>query len=275
MTINKLPVVLYLDYEMGDSAIKERYVKMCPTEKGIEPPPNLLVKHILKGNLLDESFQKTLEAWIVEFGINILMLDPLGNAWDGDENKKLDVDKLTSYLNTLIHKYKISIVVAHHFRKATKGFTSGGEMAAGSYKWSAWLDNHITLQGNLKGGITVSCEKNRHRIKFERFLAKINPDTLAFEFVTDFERKYTEATLIELFEHFNSDRVAIPELIKYAESIGKGSHSTIRKLIRESDALAVDDSGLPHHLYKKVADRSLFGDADIQDAEISTDSALE
>lgn len=275
MTIHKLPVVLYLDYEMGDSAIKERSDKMCPAEKGVEPPSNLFVKHILKGDLLDETFQKTVESWIVEFGINILMIDPLGNAWSGDENKKQEVDKLTLYLNTLIEKYKIAIVAAHHFRKATKGFTSGGEMAAGSYKWSAWLDNHITLQNNLKGGITISCEKSRYRVKFERFLAKINPDTLTFEFVSDFERKYTDATLIKLFEHFNSARVAIPELIEYAKTIGNGSHSTIRKLIRESDTLAVDDSGLPHHLYKKVVDRSLFGDADIQDAEISTDSASE
>ena len=47
----------------------------------------------------------------------------------------------------------------------------------------------------------------------------------------------------------------------------------MRKLIEKSTLLGVDKSRRTHYLYKKAVDRSLFGDANILDAEISTDSA--
>ena len=75
-----------------------------------------------------------------ELNVQVLILDPLGNAWAGDESKQELVGQLTAYFNTLIDKFGISILVVHHWRKATREFKSGGQMAAGSYKWSAWLD---------------------------------------------------------------------------------------------------------------------------------------
>jgi len=276
MTTHNTPKILLIDLEMGESAIKKRFVTMCAA-RGIEPPSNIFIKYMPHANLLDESFPKYIKKCVVEHGINIVVLDPLGNAWSGDENNKQEVQELERIIDGIIYElkeYELSFIVLHHWRKSYKGSTHGGEMAAGSYKWGAWLDNHVTLEGDTDN-ITVSCEKNRNNPKVKPFRAKINRDTLGFEYVGDFETKFKEQTLLELFEHFDSERVAIPELKEYAEKSKICSHDTVRKLINKSTLLGVDKSKKTHYLYKKAADRSLFGGADILDAEISTESASE
>ena len=80
-----------------------------------------------------------------DFNINVLILDPIGSAWQGDENDKKEVSKLTSRFDSLISRKNISIVIVHHWRKPTRDSKTGGEMASGSYKWAAWVDIHITL----------------------------------------------------------------------------------------------------------------------------------
>ena len=201
--------VLYLDLEMGESSLQERFQKMCRT-KAISGE-NLYLKYLPALNLLDDQSKKLIESWLEELNVQVLILDPLGNAWAGDESKQEQVGQLTAYLNTLIKKFGISILVVHHWRKATKDFKSGGQMAAGSYKWEAWLDTHVTLEGQTSG-ITVSCHKNRNRPKFSPFLVKLNPDTLSFEFVADYEKNMTRHLGV-IFDSFNAPRVAVPELI--------------------------------------------------------------
>ena len=176
--------VLYLDLEMGESALQERFQKMCKA-KGITGE-NFYLKYLPALNLLEEQGRTLIDEWLKELNVQVLILDPLGNAWAGDESKQEQVGQLTAYLNTLIKKFSISILVVHHWRKATKDFKSGGQMAAGSYKWEAWLDTHVTLEGQ-SSGVTVSCHKNRNRPKFPPFLVKLNVDNLCFEFVADFQ----------------------------------------------------------------------------------------
>lgn len=247
---------LYLDLEMGESALKQRFSIFCkhePTET-----QDLFIKYIPGADFLDKEFQAALENWLTTLNINVLIIDPLSNAWTGDENDKQQVQVLTTYLNTLIAKHKISIVVVHHWRKGTKDFKTGGEMAAGSYKWSAWLDYHVTLSGSPES-ITINCEKSRHGSRFAPFLAKINSETLQFEYVTDFEKKFTQDTLAQLFNDFETDRVAIPELVKRAKEKKICSEKTIRSLIAESAAFESDKTGKTHYLIRK---QSLFDESD-------------
>ncbi len=237
--------VLYLDLEMGDSLLKERFQAMV--KKDNLEAQGLYVKHLPYFDLLDKAHQQKLEEWIFDKKINVLIIDPIGSAWFGDENKKEEVQRLTTFLNILIDKHKISVVLIHHWRKSTNDFKSGGEMAAGSYKWTAWIDNHITLEG-LSTSCTISCQKARSSIRFKSFLLKLNIETFEFEFLRDLEKKFTEETLEELFDTFNSDKVAIPDLIKRAKEKNMGSHDTIRNLIKNSKSFTVDKSGKKHYL---------------------------
>ena len=248
--------VLYLDLEMGESALMQRFQILCKDEP--TKAPDLFIKYIPAPDFLNKEFQVALENWLAMRNINVLIIDPLGNAWSGDENDKQEVGQLTAYLNTLIAKHKISIVAVHHWRKASKDFKAGGEMAAGSYKWAAWLDYHVTLAG-APDSITITCEKSRHGMRFKPFLAKINTDTLQFEYLTDFEKKFTQDTLAQLFDDFGSTRVSIPELINHAKEKKSGSEKTIRKLIAESAAFEIDKTGKTHYLVMKQV---LFYEAD-------------
>ncbi|MCX5693525.1 MAG: AAA family ATPase [Candidatus Omnitrophica bacterium] len=245
--------VLYLDLEMGESALKQRFLQMC-NELKIE---NLFVKFEAGLDLLDRNDQKALEKWLSELKIDVLIIDPIGDAWSGDENNKQEVGKLTTYLNILKTKFKLSIVISHHWKKKTKDIKRGGEMASGSYKWGAWLDQHITLEGDIKN-VTVNCEKSRNASRFKPFIIKLNEETFTFEFLTDFELKFTEQTLVNLFDSFNCERIEIKQLIQRVKEQNICSENTLRKLIKESELFQVDKGGRSHFIYRKEKDSNLF-----------------
>lgn len=238
---------LYLDFEMGVSAVQARFRKMI--ESGYEPD-GFFVRSLLGINLLEDNVKNSLKQWIESLGIKIIILDPIGSAWFGNENDKQEVVQVTSFLDTLIEKYEISILLIHHWRKGTKGFVGGGEMAAGSYKWSAWLDNHITLEGPINS-LRMSCQKARGTAKFDDIRIGLDPETLIFGYVGDYSKKFTEDDLIEVFENFNLPRVKITELIKKAKQMGKGSNQTVRNLIKDSKCFNVDTKQKAHYLYRK------------------------
>ncbi len=242
--------VLYLDLEMGESALQERFRKMCKSRS--LNTSNLFLKYIPQLDLLNDDNKEIIEQWLFDLKAEVLILDPLGNAWCGKENEQEQVRQVTSYLNTLIEKFGIAILVVHHWRKATKEFRTGGQMAAGSYVWEAWLDCHVTLEGQSSSGKTVSCHKNRNRSKFSPFLAKLNEDSLCFEYITDYQKKHDESTLERLFATFNADRVSIPELIKRAKEQKVCSETTVRKLIDEATEFRVDKIGKTHYLERKT-----------------------
>ncbi|MFA5166977.1 MAG: bifunctional DNA primase/polymerase [Candidatus Omnitrophota bacterium] len=241
--------VLYLDCEMGESMLKDRFQKMIT---GRDVQQGLIhVKTIMGGNLLDESAQAALRDWIRTLEIEVLVLDPIGSIWLGDENDKGEVSKLTSFFDGLIKDYGIAIVLVHHWRKAGKDFKAGGEMAAGSYKWAAWVDIHITLSGK-PGSLTVECQKARAGKRFEPFRIALDEETLTFIYAGDFSKKFDNKTLLEVFEECGGERVPIPAMIEMAKKLGKGSEAVIRQLIKESPDFEIDKSQKTHYITRKT-----------------------
>ena len=239
--------VLYLDCEMGESLLKDRFQKMIDLD--FVEPKGIFVKTIMGLDLLDVKTQEKLEKWIADFKVDVLILDPIGSAWQGDENDKKEVSKLTSYFDSLISRKGASIVIVHHWRKPTRDSKSGGEMASGSYKWSAWVDIHLTLNGTAEN-LTVECQKSRASQRFPPFRIKLNPQTMKFEYLGDFTKKFTDDTLLKVFETFNQERVSIPDMIKKAGELKMGSEETIRKLIKCSKFFKVDNAEKIHYLEK-------------------------
>ena len=236
---------LYLDFEMGESAMKKRLIKMMGQNMTVD---GLFVKSMLGVDLLEENIKDQIQKWIGELNIDILVLDPIGSAWSGDENNKQDAVKITSFLDGLVEKFSISVVVVHHWRKSTKDFKSGGEMAAGSYKWIAWPDNHVTIDGPINN-LKVVCQKGRNEVKFDPFRIALDPERLTFVYAGDFSKKYTETDLMEIFDSFGQDRVKVVDIVKKAKEMGKGSPQTIRDLIKKSDIFGVDKSKKAHFIY--------------------------
>ena len=238
--------VLLLDLEIGYASLKDRFKAMHPT---CDANTALFIKSTPGIDLLDTSCQRQIEKWLKELNIEVLVIDPIGDAWTGDENVKQDVDRLTRYLNGLIFRFKISIIIVHHWRKSSKGFKSGGQMAAGSYRWEGWLENHITLSGDAKR-MTVSSEKSRNRIGYRPFIIKLNPNTLLFEYIGEYgiTKKVTDETLLELHNSLGGGKVSIPKMIKEATKRKLCSAGTVRTAIYKSTIFKIDESSKTHYI---------------------------
>ena len=241
--------VLLLDLEVGYSSLKDRFKAMHPA---CDDSTALFIKSMFGIDLLDPSCQEQVEKWIKELSIEVLVIDPVGDAWTGDENIKQEVDKLTRYLNHLIFKFKISIIIVHHWRKSSKGFKSGGEMAAGSYRWGSWLENHITLSGD-DSRMTVSFEKSRNRAGHKPFIIKLNPLTLLFEYAGEYNiaKKLTDEALLELYNSLGAGKVSMPNMIKEALKRKICSEGTVRNAIEHSKIFKIDDTSKTHYIIRK------------------------
>ena len=238
--------VLYIDLEMGKSALKDRFEKMAK-DQVVE---NLYVLYQPSMNLLDEVEQKRLEKWIEDTQVNVVILDPLGNAWSGDEKDQVAVSQLTAYFNRLIDKYDIALLIVHHWRKATKEFKSGGQMMAGSYRWEAWLDHHITMEGTPQS-TTIACQKSRNSARFEPFLAKLDSDALKFVWLASYEKKFSEETLTNIYEQMGGGKIAVKDIVKFAEDNKICSRNTITKVVDAATLFTVEKVGRIKFVSKK------------------------
>ena len=240
------PNALYIDFELGESALQHRLKSMG--EK--TTLKNLFVQSIYGWEILDESYQTALEQIIENNQIKILAFDPLGNLWSGDENKRMEVKKVTDYLDFIMDKFGTSILITHHWRKATQHFKDGGEMAAGSYGWTKWLDNHITLQG-APNKMVISCEKNRNAKKWDKIVASLDSETFLLEYSGDLENKvkFTDEDILGIFKSFGTLRVSQPEFIKKGEKVC--SKSKLYELLSISRCLGVDKTKKPFEIYEK------------------------
>lgn len=226
----------YLDLESGYSALKDRFKPMVETEN-LEVS-DFRIKYRPYINLLDIKWQIWLENEMSKFKSQVLIIDATNEIWEGDENSDKEVRALCRYLDDLKDNFNLSIVLIQHWRKKTKGFTSGAEMTSGSKKWLGFAEFMISLEGDANS-ITIRCDKAKNCPKFDPFILKLNPDSLWLEFVTDFKQKYSEETLIALFarvDNANSGRVRLSELKKRAKVDKSCSNNTLTKLIAESSS---------------------------------------
>ena len=236
--------VLYLDMEMGKRLVFQRFQKML--SESLNKEENLFIHCLMAKNLLDKSFQQVLEKWIQDLRIEVLIIDPIGSAWDGEENDKKEVSRLTSYLDSLIDRFGASIVVVHHHRKSFKNQgSSGGEMAAGSYKWSAWVDIHVCLEGEANN-LVISCQKARATEKFQPFRVKLNPETMFLEYNGNFEKKYDKKTAVEVYQAIGKEWVSYSDLHKKSKELGLAGRDKLKELVKESDLFEVKTEGKKH-----------------------------
>ncbi len=244
--------VLYLDFEMGEREMKKRLQKMRgigEVEKG-----RLFLKSVLGKNILEPDVQTMFASWIEQLEIEVIVIDPISSAWIGDENNRSDVSKITSFFDSLIDRFEVSFVVVHHWRKSSRDQSGGGEMAAGSYKWTAWPEIHVTLKGDADN-LIVECQKARSFKKFHPFRVTLNEENFKFEYAGDCTKKFNNETLMKVFEACGSGRIAMPILIKKAHELGQGSEEIIRKLVKESSTLIVDSAQKTHYvLLKELTD---------------------
>jgi len=237
MDIIKKPVLCIMG-EGGESELKRRYEYMS-TLQGIDKD-NISVAYVHSADLFSEEGRNGMLDMLECCRSGVLILDPISQFWTGDENKKEDVSKLMKIFDEFISFFDISIILVHHWRKPSQTSSSGGQMASGSYGWTANADGHVTLQGDA-GNLVLSFAKVRSGIKpREQLILRLREEDLWLELVGTKGNKVYFAKLDEIFDSLGSSRVKLSELAKKVKDMGFCSRNTLEKVICQDHKYVID-----------------------------------
>lgn len=117
---------------------------------------NLIISGRLRKNLMKDQDIQQFSDEIAYHKPDIVMIDPVINFFDGEENNNTDIRKLMDRIDMLIEMNNVSIILAHHTGKERaddKSFMS----ARGGSVFAGWFDSGIKLSGE-KPNINVFYE---------------------------------------------------------------------------------------------------------------------
>src|SRR5262245_6631326 len=155
-------VTLVLSPEVSAPAAAERYRTMLRYDPEPVPAGRLHLK-TRRGVLIDtpEGLAQVM-TWMEETGADVVRFDPLARVMCGDENSNRDMSTVVRAVDTLIERYKCSVIIAHHPTKPTKDQArTGGDRlrgagalfgAADSVIMMDRTDDRYTLTFELRGG---------------------------------------------------------------------------------------------------------------------------
>lgn len=220
--------VLYVDLEMGISALKQK-IRLLLAGMGIEEWPKDL--HVISPGT-DEGFefdlkniktQKNIEREIEKIDPDIMFLDTLFDSSSYDLLSHKDSLELKKYLKKIRSRYDLPVVLIHHRRKPSGDRlpSSGKHEIYGSVVIPAACDRIVSLAGTADE-ITVRCSKARNGVKFSSFIMKLCADKpkdaskLWFEYVAEYKergsKEKTDDQVVAVFESFGKDKVSRQEL---------------------------------------------------------------
>ena len=147
--VTKCLKVLYMQAELRESRIKQRlfptYSKLSDEHKN-----NL---HLWSTNgliLFNEEFKPTIELELLETRPDVLIIDPMLNFHNFNENDAQQMGQFFRMLDRLKSDYDLAIIMAHHFRKASqdpKHKSSLLESIRGSSALRGWAVTTIAMEG--------------------------------------------------------------------------------------------------------------------------------
>ena len=158
--LNYFPVkttgaVLYVQEENNKETVQDRVYKIA-SSKGLltSTPygwqlPNDLPLYFSNNfgvDLTSTDSRELLENTIKKINPVLLILDPLymmlGKV---DENNATEVGEVLKWLTSLRNKYGVSIMICHHYNKAS-GTARGGQRVRGSSAFHAWVESAIYVK---------------------------------------------------------------------------------------------------------------------------------
>lgn len=140
--------ILYMQAELREKRLKER---LFPTYQKIKPEfkKNLFIWST-RGIILFGKDQDFIEAEIVLTKPDILIIDPMLNFHNYNENDSQQMGEFFRYLDNIKEKYDIAIIMAHHFRKASqdkKAKVNLLDSIRGSSALRGWAVTTIAMEG--------------------------------------------------------------------------------------------------------------------------------
>ena len=107
---------------------------------------NLIISGRLRKNLMRDADIQAFSDEIAFHNPDIVMIDPVINFFDGEENNNSDIRRLMDRIDMLMEMNNVSVILAHHTGKERaddKSFLS----ARGGSVFAGWFDSGIKLSG--------------------------------------------------------------------------------------------------------------------------------
>ena len=107
---------------------------------------NLIISGRLRKNLMRDADIQAFSDEIAFHKPDIVMIDPIINFFDGEENNNSDIRRLMDRIDMLMEMNNVSVILAHHTgneRADDKSFLS----ARGGSVFAGWFDSGIKLSG--------------------------------------------------------------------------------------------------------------------------------
>lgn len=140
--------VLYMQAELRESRLKERLIKTYSKL-------NNLAEHSYVWNtrglvMIEENYDIVAES-IQETKPDVVIIDPMVNFHNFDENSATQMTQFFRKLDRLQHDFNVALVMAQHFKKQQDGNpknqTSLLEKMRGSSALRGWADTTIAVEG--------------------------------------------------------------------------------------------------------------------------------
>jgi RecA-family ATPase len=134
---------------------------------------NLIISGRLRKNLMKDADIQAFSDEVAFHNPDIVMIDPVINFFDGEENNNSDIRRLMDRIDMLMEMNNVSVILAHHTGKERaddKTFMS----ARGGSVFAGWFDSGIKLSGE-KPEVSMFYEA-RNAKEPEEHLAHFNFD---------------------------------------------------------------------------------------------------
>ena len=141
--------VLYMQAELRESRLKQR---LFPTYSKIsdEHKDNIYIWSTNGLVLFNSEFEKEIESEIFSIHPDVLIIDPMLNFHNFNENDAQQMGQFFRMLDKIKSTFDLAIIMAHHFRKAfqdPKHKTNLLEMIRGSSALRGWAVTTIAMEG--------------------------------------------------------------------------------------------------------------------------------
>ena len=218
----KIPVtktkVLVIDEESGGRILQERFISLRASSN------SPIYLESMRGAIFTDEYASGLVRWCVKSEIGLVVIDSLSRIHRGDENTAKDISALFANIRKLTNA-GISVIVLHHNRKSTPGFSYTSNDIRGSSDILASVDSAIALNTPRTSQVNVTQVKSRIAVKGRPFKIQL---------VEDGEYRYFEyiAEGKSRDDYFTSRKEAILKLLEIDPGI---IQSQIYRHFRQED----------------------------------------
>ena len=118
---------------------------------------NLIASGRLRKNLMKDKDIDAIAESIDYHRPDIVMIDPIINFFDGEENSNSEIHQMLSRVDKLIELFNVAVIIAHHTGKERADDLSFMSARGGS-AFAGWMDSGVKLSGK-KPNINIFYER--------------------------------------------------------------------------------------------------------------------